>query len=173
MVEKKTIAPSILSFRYLPEKKEPAAPGGRKKRALACLIRSFATPSADHFASGSRRCPVAEPEPRLLLGEKLSPQATDEGNSELVLPVAEQARPEFPQRSKNARIGVSPQHFSGTARRTAVERAKRARLKGLSFLHSFIPSFLHSFISSFLHSFIPSFLHSPASSPIRRRISPL
>ena len=40
-----------------------------------------------------------------------------EGNGGLAPPVAEEARPPFPQRSKNARIRVSPMRFSGTARR--------------------------------------------------------
>ena len=40
------------------------------------------------------------------------------GKRVLALPVAEKARALFPQRSKNARDGVSPQHFSGTARWT-------------------------------------------------------
>ena len=38
------------------------------------------------------------------------------GNCGFALPVAEKARPQFPQRSKNARIGVSPMRFSGPAR---------------------------------------------------------
>ena len=105
MVERETIAPPILSFRYLPEKKEPAAPASEEARCISLprfpkeprklhirslllpfqirpaslgsdlvygqifsplagalsLIRSFATPSADHFASGSRRCLGREP----------------------------------------------------------------------------------------------------------------
>ena len=40
-----------------------------------------------------------------------------EGNCGLALPVADSARPQFPQRSKNARISASPKRFSGTARR--------------------------------------------------------
>ena len=43
-------APPILSFR-LAEKKERAAPGVRKKRALSGGIPSFATPTAEGFAS--------------------------------------------------------------------------------------------------------------------------
>lgn len=38
-------------------------------------------------------------------------------NCGLPLPVAEEGRGQFPQRSKNARNSVSPMHFSGTARR--------------------------------------------------------
>ena len=60
MVEKETLCAPDSFFSVLPEKKEPAAPGGRKKRAPAGLMRSFATPSAGHFASGSRRCPDRE-----------------------------------------------------------------------------------------------------------------
>ena len=40
------------------------------------------------------------------------------GKEALALPVAEKARAPFPQRSKTARISVSPQQFSGTARWT-------------------------------------------------------
>ena len=40
------------------------------------------------------------------------------GNSGFVLPVAEEAKPGFPQRSKTARKSASPQQFSGTARWT-------------------------------------------------------
>ena len=40
-----------------------------------------------------------------------------EGNCGLALPVADSARPQFPQRSKNARSSASPKRFSGTARR--------------------------------------------------------
>ena len=37
-------------------------------------------------------------------------------NCGFALPVADEAKPQFPQRSKNARISVSPMRFSGTAR---------------------------------------------------------
>ena len=50
-------APPVLSFR-LAEKKERAAPGVRKKRALPRIIRSCTTPSADWLRLRSRRCPV-------------------------------------------------------------------------------------------------------------------
>ena len=83
MVEKETLCAPDSFFSVLPEKKEPAAPGGRKKRAPAGLMRSFATPSAGHFASGSRRCPGREPTlrypasrrcfPSNLVGEGLAP----------------------------------------------------------------------------------------------------
>ena len=39
------------------------------------------------------------------------------GNCRPPLPAAEEGGLQFPQRSKNARNSVSPQHFSGTARR--------------------------------------------------------
>jgi hypothetical protein len=39
-------------------------------------------------------------------------------NCSLALPAAEKARLQFPQRSENARISVSPQRFLGTARRS-------------------------------------------------------
>ena len=50
-----------------------------------------------------------------LAGQKPSPRT---GNSGFALPVAEEAKPEFPQRSKIPRISASPTGFSGTARRT-------------------------------------------------------
>ena len=40
------------------------------------------------------------------------------GNCGFPPPVAEEGNPQFLQRSKNARTSVSPQHFSGTAKRT-------------------------------------------------------
>ena len=46
------------------------------------------------------------------------------GKSALPLPVADAGRALFPQRSKNARISVSPKHFSGTARRRAAMRPR-------------------------------------------------
>ena len=51
------------------------------------------------------------------------------GNCGFALPVADKAKTEFPQRSKNARNSVSPQRFSGTARR----RCPQSRLRGIPF----------------------------------------
>ena len=56
------------------------------------------------------------PQRRALLGNpKPSPRT---GNAGFALPVAEEAKPVFPQRSKSRRISVSPNGFSGTARWT-------------------------------------------------------
>ena len=49
------------------------------------------------------------------------------GNCGLAPPAADKARLEFPQRSKTARISVSPRQFSGTARRTGGSRRSPAR----------------------------------------------
>jgi len=61
--------------------------------------------------------PVPPSAGRTLVGIRQSlPRAR--GKEALALPVAEKARAPFPQRSKTARISVSPQQFSGTARWT-------------------------------------------------------
>ena len=48
--------------------------------------------------------------------EASSPCLPQRENSGFALPVADEAKPGFPQRSENARISVSPQRFPGTAR---------------------------------------------------------
>ena len=61
--------------------------------------------------------PVPPPPGRTLVGIRQS-LLRARGKEALALPVAEKARAPFLQRSKTARISVSPQQFSGTARWT-------------------------------------------------------
>ena len=65
------------------------------------------------------RSPVFQPSPRT-------------GNSGFALPVAEEAKPEFPQRSKIPSISASPTGFSGTARWTGgAKRRMRSPRSGI------------------------------------------
>ena len=54
------------------------------------------------------------------------------GNCGFALPVAGEAKPEFPQRSKIPRISESPMGFSGTARRRGVAKRRRGAARPTS-----------------------------------------
>ena len=85
--------------------------------ALA-LLRSMSIPPYFHskrpsFPGESRGNPKGARKPRLVVSIRVSP---GRGKGTSLPPVADEGLVPFPQRSKNARKSVSPQHFSGTAR---------------------------------------------------------
>ena len=107
-------------------KKEKGARGlqsfeHRRPRGVAyalALLRSMSIPPYFHskrlsFPGESRGNPKGARKPRLVVSIRVGP---GRGKGTSPPPVADEGLMPFPQRSKNARKSVSPQHFSGTAR---------------------------------------------------------
>ena len=61
MVEKKPLCAPDSFFSVLAQKERTRRARWKKEKGALSLMRSFATPSADNFASGSRRCPGGKP----------------------------------------------------------------------------------------------------------------
>ena len=83
-------------------------------------MRRPPSPSISAPGKATASCSISSAEPVPARRHSL-PRAR--GKEALALPVAEKARAPFPQRSKTARISVSPQQFSGTARWTGWREA--------------------------------------------------